>query len=269
MEVPEPNTALCLVCRRSHQLSHTTQAFFPADSELLALEFLDRAFGWLEDTLKRAKEIHAGGGPQGAGGAAPRASAASAGAAEEAKVGRGAAEEGKKKRRLRKRRKAPRPVRSKRKRGREAKPHCEGRETARSTVEEGQRPRSEGRRRKHKKNSSSSTRTGSTVRRAKKETIATETAAEEVKPIPGEEHLRPRPTQKKVRSPHTPPEPPPVPERRKDSDKGRGKGQPQGKGWREKIPYSSHPRSVTGTNKGITKRAKQEHYSKRERGRSW
>eukprot|EP00435_Cladocopium_sp_Y103_P005172 s4239_g1.t1 len=53
--------------------------------------------------------------------------------------------------------------------------------------------------------------------------------------------------------PRSPPGPPPV--RREE----------RGQGWQGVIPYSSHPRWSSGTNKGVTKRAKQELHDRRRR----
>ena len=72
------------------------------------------------------------------------------------------------------------------------------------------------------------------------------------------------PTPPRPKSPHTPPgpppDPPPAPTRepsRPPLRRGRGRG------WIGPIPWSSHPRWHTATNKGITKRAKQEKYNDR------
>ena len=83
-------------------------------------------------------------------------------------------------------------------------------------------------------------------------------------PIERETYLRPRPTSRRPRSPHTPERPPPA---RSSGSKGSGKGKPQGSGWRGRVPYSNHPRWTQGTNKGVTKRAKQELQDRKTRGR--
>ena len=98
--------------------------------------------------------------------------------------------------------------------------------------------------------------------REKKEKVDEQTAKEST--IEREAYLRPRPTQRRPRSPHTPERPPPE---RSSGSKGKSKGKPQGSGWRGRVPYSSHPRWTQGTNKGITKRAKQELKERKNRGR--
>ena len=56
-EVREDGISLCLVCRRTYQLGTTVLQVFPKEAESYALKFLDKAFGWLEDTLKEAQDI--------------------------------------------------------------------------------------------------------------------------------------------------------------------------------------------------------------------
>ena len=113
---------------------------------------------------------------------------------------------------------------------------------------------------------------GSEVRRQKREGVTsqkerkerTEEATPKSPAIEREPYLRPRPTQRRPRSPHTPERPPPE---RSSGSKGKSKGKPQGSGWRGRVPYSSHPRWTQGTNKGITKRAKQELKERKTCGR--
>ena len=127
-------------------------------------------------------------------------------------------------------------------------------------------------RRRRRGDSRSAEVSGSEVRRQKREATDSqkekkEKAEENTAKDPAierEPYLRPRPTQRRPRSPHTPERPPPE---RSSGSKGGGKGKPQGSGWRGPVPYSSHPRWTQGTNKGITKRAKQELQDRKSRGR--
>ena len=68
--------------------------------------------------------------------------------------------------------------------------------------------------------------------------------------------------------PGKPPEPEGPPPGRSFGDRrpAEPSGHPRGTGWRGPIPRSNHPRWTSGTNKGITKRAKQERFNRR-RGR--
>ena len=59
------------------------------------------------------------------------------------------------------------------------------------------------------------------------------------------------------RQPRSPSHPPP----------NRGPQREQGKGWRGSVPYSSHPRWTHSKNKGIVKRAKQELFNRKGRGK--
>ena len=125
--------------------------------------------------------------------------------------------------------------------------------------------------RRRRRDSRSGEVSGSEVRRQKRETTGSQKEKREKEEITAkdpaierEPYLRPRPTQRRPRSPHTPERPPPE---RSSGSKGGGKGKPQGKGWRGPVPYSSHPRWTQGTNKGITKRAKQELQDRKNQGR--
>ena len=126
--------------------------------------------------------------------------------------------------------------------------------------------------RRRREDSRSGELSGSEVRKQKREVADSqkekkEKAEETVVRDPAierEPHLRPRPTQRQPRSPHTPERPPPG---RSSGSKGGSKGKSQGSGWRGKVPYSSHPRWTQGTNKGITKRAKQELQERKSYGR--
>ena len=62
--------------------------------------------------------------------------------------------------------------------------------------------------------------------------------------------------------PRTPSHSPPTRRRQEEPD-SRVKG--KGKGWKGDIPRSNHPRWTHGTNKGVTKRAKQELYHRRRK----
>ena len=73
-EVREADTSLCLVCRRTYQLGTTIQQVFPAEGGHLALKFLDRAFDWLQETVREAQDIHRAALLKGSGGEAPRSS---------------------------------------------------------------------------------------------------------------------------------------------------------------------------------------------------
>lgn len=136
----------------------------------------------------------------------------------------------------------------------------ESRELKRRSRSEKRRQDKE-KKRKRRKRSRSSTVSGSEVRRLKRETAISHSgkAEAEVDETPKRDkaervgNLRPKPSQK-ARSPHTPPEPPPAPKPRVE----------QGKGWRGRIPRSSHPRwGSEVANKGITKRVKQEYHDRR------
>ena len=127
-------------------------------------------------------------------------------------------------------------------------------------------------RRRRRGDSRSAEVSGSEVRRQKREPADSqkekkdraEEAATKETPIEREPFLRPRPTQRRPRSPHTPERPPP---QRSSGAKGESKGKSKGSGWRGRVPYSDHPRWTQGTNKGITKRAKQELQDRKHRGR--
>ena len=128
-------------------------------------------------------------------------------------------------------------------------------------------------RKEKKKDSKSRSVSGSTVRRKKREDFTShrsecEGGAGSAKPSSGiqrEAYLRPRPSRREPRSLRTPDHPPP---RTPPFQPGGGRGAEQGTGWRGSIPYSHHPRWTEATNKGITKRAKQElHERKQYRGR--
>ena len=131
----------------------------------------------------------------------------------------------------------------------------------------------EDKRKERKKDSKSRSVSGSIVRKKKREDLTSHRSACEgtsgsAKPSSGiqrEAYLRPRPSRREPRSPRTPGHPPP---RTPPVQPGGGRGTEQGTGWRGSIPYSHHPRWTEGTNKGITKRAKQElHERKQYRGR--
>ena len=124
-----------------------------------------------------------------------------------------------------------------------------------------------------KKDSKSRSVSGSVVRKKKREDYISQRPVCEETPgsarpssgIQRETYLRPRPSRREPRSPRTPDHPPP---RVPPVQPGGGPGAPQGSGWRGSIPYSHHPRWTESTNKGITKRAKQElHERKQYRGR--
>ena len=128
-------------------------------------------------------------------------------------------------------------------------------------------------RKDRKRDSKSRSVSGSAVRKKKREDyISQKPVCEEIpgsaKPSSGiqrETYLRPRPSRREPRSPRTPDRPPP---RVPPVQPGGGRGAAQGSGWRGSIPYSHHPRWTESTNKGITKRAKQElHERKQYRGR--
>lgn len=128
-------------------------------------------------------------------------------------------------------------------------------------------------RKKRRGDSKSRSISGSVVRRKKREDFVSqkaereevETAAKPSSGIQREAYLRPRPSQREPRSPRTPDHPPPRVAR---APAGGGRGSSQGQGWRGPIPYSYHPRWTQSTNKGVTKRAKQElHERKQNRGR--
>ena len=155
------------------------------------------------------------------------------------------------------------------------KPLPRRREEEKETVKRSRTPkrRQEKEKKKRKRGGSRSGEvSGSEVRRQKREAADSqkeknervEEEAEKESTIEREAYLRPRPTQRRPRSPHTPERPPPG---RSSSSKGGGQGKPQGSGWRGRIPYSSHPRWTQGTNKGITKRAKQELQERKTHGR--
>ena len=124
-----------------------------------------------------------------------------------------------------------------------------------------------------KKDSKSRSVSGSIVRKKKREDFtshrpACEETSGSAKPSSGiqrETYLRPRPSRREPRSPRTPDHPPP---RAPPVQPGGGRGSGQGTGWRGSTPHSHHPRWSESTNKGITKRAKQElHERKQYRGR--
>ena len=81
--VREKSTSLCLVCRRSYQLGTTINQVFPAAGEHLALAFLDRAFDWLEEAVKEAKQIQRESALKGSDSGAPRSSGVATAAQEE------------------------------------------------------------------------------------------------------------------------------------------------------------------------------------------
>ena len=129
-------------------------------------------------------------------------------------------------------------------------------------------------RKKRKKESGSRSVSGSDVRKKKREDFDSqrgdrredESKARPSSGIQREGYLRPRPSQREPRSPKTPDHPPP---RATSSHPGGGRGSGQGKGWRGAIPYSHHPRWTEGTNKGVTKRAKQEIFERKQYRERW
>ena len=128
--------------------------------------------------------------------------------------------------------------------------------------------------RKEKKDSRSKSVSGSIVRKKKREDLIShrkegeesQSAARPSSGIQREAYLRPRPSRREPRSPRTPDYPPP---RAPPVQPGRGRGGEQGKGWRGSVPYSHHPRWTESTNKGITKRAKQELHDRKQYRGHW
>ena len=125
-----------------------------------------------------------------------------------------------------------------------------------------------------KRDSNSRSVSGSVVRRKKREDHTSHKPEKEeeekrAKPSSGiqrESYLRPRPSRREARSPRTPDHPPP---KGPPVAPGQGRGVPQGKGWQGRVPYSHHPRWTESTNKGVTKRAKQELYERRQYRDRW
>ena len=137
-----------------------------------------------------------------------------------------------------------------------------------------QRQKEKDKRKRDKKDSRSRSVSGSRTRRKKREDHSprpgdSRGAQDPARPSSGiqrESFLRPRPSRREPRSPRTPDHPPP---RTSLIPPAAGRDTLPGKGWRGPIPYySNHPRWSEGTNKGVTKRAKQELYDrKNSRGR--
>ena len=157
----------------------------------------------------------------------------------------------------------------------ERKPLPRRREEERSTRGRSRTPKRRNekeKKRERRRKADSSDVSGSEVRKKKRETHTSQKEKEEKSEptspkaalVEREPYLRPRPTQRKKRSPHTPDRPPPSLTSR---SKGGGKEKQKGSGWRGRIPYSSHPRWTQGTNKGVTKRAKQELRDRGSHGR--
>ena len=129
-------------------------------------------------------------------------------------------------------------------------------------------------RKEKKKDSRSKSVSGSIVRKKKREDLIShrkeaeenQSTAQPSSGIQREPYLRPRPSRREPRSPRTPDHPPP---REPPVQPGRGRGGEKGKGWRGAIPYSQHPRWTESTNKGITKRAKQELHDRRQYRGYW
>ena len=124
-----------------------------------------------------------------------------------------------------------------------------------------------------KRDSKSRSVSGSRTRRKKREDHSPkaverrgeETSLRTSSGIEREPFLRPRPSQRAPRSPRTPDHPPP---REPLIPPAAGRDKLPGSGWRGPVPYSNHPRWSEGTNKGVTKRAKQELYDRKNyRGR--
>ena len=149
------------------------------------------------------------------------------------------------------------PVESARSEGSKGLPRKKGEEEqkrARSRTPQRQREKDKRRKRDSKSRSVS----GSRTRRKKREDHSPSG-------IEREPFLRPRPSQRAPRSPRTPDHPPP---RESLIPPAAGRDKLPGSGWRGPVPYSNHPRWSEGTNKGVTKRAKQELYDRKNyRGR--
>ena len=136
------------------------------------------------------------------------------------------------------------------------------------------RQKEKDKRKKDKKESRSLSVSGSRTRKKKREDHSPQKAEvregkSEARPSSGiqrEAYLRPRPSQREARSPRTPDHPPP---RTSLIPPATGRGVDRGQGWRGPIPYSSHPRWSEGTNKGVTKRAKQELYDRKQSRGRW
>ena len=136
------------------------------------------------------------------------------------------------------------------------------------------RQREKDKRKKDKKDSRSGSVSGSRTRKKKREDHSPQKAEvkearSEARPSSGiqrEAYLRPRPSQRETRAPRTPDHPPP---RTSLIPPATGRGIDRGQGWRGPVPYSSHPRWSEGTNKGVTKRAKQELYDRRQSRSCW
>lgn len=137
-----------------------------------------------------------------------------------------------------------------------------------------QRQREKDKKKRERKDSRSRSVSGSRTRRKKREDHSPRFEAarggrDTVRPSSGiqrEPYLRPRPSQREPRSPRTPDHPPP---RAPLIPPAAGRGAIPRTGWRGPVPYSSHPRWSEGTNKGVTKRAKQELYDRRNYRDRW
>ena len=137
-----------------------------------------------------------------------------------------------------------------------------------------QRQKEKDKKDREKKDSKSRSVSGSRTRRKKREDHSPRArdsrgVPESVRPSSGiqrEPFLRPRPSQREPRSPRTPDHPPP---RTDLIPPAAGRDKLPGRGWRGPVPYSDHPRWSEGTNKGVTKRAKQELFDRRNTRGRW
>ena len=141
---------------------------------------------------------------------------------------------------------------------------------ARSRTPQRQREKDKRRKRDSKSRSVS----GSRTRRKKREdhsprageSRGEESSVRASSGIEREAFLRPRPSQRAPKSPRTPDHPPP---RETLIPPAAGRDKLPGSGWRGPVPYSNHPRWSEGTNKGVTKRAKQELYDRKNYRSRW
>ena len=141
-----------------------------------------------------------------------------------------------------------------------AKPHRErgeskDKEKAKKKKKDKRRTRSRSRRREKPRGEHRSPRSRSGKRRSRGDRRSYESA----RSVRGRER-KVRPAE--PRSPLRPRSPPFPPRPRSPSRPPPGYRTPQGRGWIGPIPYSNHPRWSEGTNKGLTKRAKQEYHNR-------
>ena len=162
------------------------------------------------------------------------------------------------------------PTKSEGSKGLPRKKEEEEQKRARSRTPQRQREKDK----RKKRDSKSRSVSGSRTRRKKREDHSPragehrgeESSARASSGIEREPFLRPRPSQRAPRSPRTPDHPPP---RESFIPPAAGRDKLPGSGWRGPVPYSNHPRWSEGTNKGVTKRAKQELYDRKNYRSRW